>query len=220
MPQFSLPRLDQRVAVVGRTGSGKTVKACWLLSLAEYDKQPFIIVDYKRDKLIADIPAIELGLHERLPKQPGVYVVRPDPRGDEKEIEAWMWKVWERERIGLFFDEMYLLPQQSRAYRAIQTQGRSKRIPTISLSQRPFWVPKFTLSEADYYSLFWLQHVDDRKSVNGFVPSNIAHTKLDEYHSHWYDLKQDHVFIIKPVPSEDEILDTFETRLKPNRKMV
>lgn len=217
---FRLPRNDERIAVIGKTGSGKTVLANWVLSLAPFDRQPYVIVDYKHDRLIAELDHIgvnELGLTDKLPKKPGVFVLRPKPT-DIEAVEAWMWKVWEQERIGLYFDEMYMVPDIG-ALKAILTQGRSKKIPAIMLSQRPVWMSRFMLSEADHYSVFKLQHPNDKKTVSGFLPPEIILPTKQDYKSYWYNVKDDASFTLAPVPSEDEILDRFERRLKPRRVM-
>lgn len=219
MNKFRLPRTDQRTAVFGRTGSGKTVFGTWLLSHAAFDQQPYIIVDYKGDKLLGQTGAVEIGLKERIPKRPGLFIVHPRPKTDDDEMEAFLWKVWAQEDVGLFFDEMYVLPNKG-ALQAILTQGRSKHLPAICLSQRPVWVSRMVTSEADFFAIFRLKHPDDRKTVDGFVGANVASEvlTLPKYHSLWYDVGEDATFKMLPAPSEDSILDRFEERLKPKRK--
>lgn len=214
---FVLPRNDQRVAIMGRTGTGKTVFASWLLSLAPFHKQPYVIVDYKRDRLFADIEPIEISTGE-VPRWPGLYVVRPLP-SDVDGVEKWMWKVWEREKVGLFFDEMYVLPDKG-ALRAILTQGRSKRIPVIALSQRPKWISRFVLSEADHYGVFALNHKGDRDSVGEFLPGGVVDRRFKPYHSVWYDVSQNSTFDMLPAPHMDVILQRFRDRLEPKRRMI
>ena len=42
----------------------------------------------------------------------------------------------------------------------------------ITLSQRPVWLDPFILSEAEYYQVFRLNHKNDRKKVEEFIPDN------------------------------------------------
>ena len=192
----------------------------WALSHAAFHQQPYVILDYKRDDLVAQVDYLkQIGLNE-LPKRPGLYVVRPQPKVDDDAVEAWLWKVWTRGRVGLFADEAYMLPARSAAFDAILTQGRSKRIPVTVLTQRPAWISRFVFSEANFYSIFRLSDADDVKATQRFVP--VRHGRLDDplprFHSRYYDRDADALHILKPVPEDDEILGRFEQRLKPKRK--
>ncbi len=72
------PGDQHRHAIVGQTGSGKTTFGLWMLSRRSFDKMPWIIVDAKRDDIIADIPhQEEIDVGSKIPKHPGLYVVRP-----------------------------------------------------------------------------------------------------------------------------------------------
>jgi hypothetical protein len=70
-----------------------------------------------------------------MPRKPGLYRMRVDPQ-DEDNLEQWLWDVWKRGNIGLFIDEVALVPQKH-AFKAILRQGRSKLIPVIACTQRP-----------------------------------------------------------------------------------
>jgi len=215
--EYRLPSTSQRAALVGRTGSGKTQHGFWLLSKAAFDKQPFFIVDFKRDELLNSTDRIkEIGLHEKLPKEPGIYITHPHPAQDA-EVEAWLWKIWERGKSGLYVDEGYMLPDKG-AMRAILTQGRSLKIPCIILSQRPVWLSRFVFSEADFFTVFHLNDTDDKKTVGRFLPTGLIKPRLADYHSAWYDVARDKALYIKPVPSADEITQSIEDRLKPGKR--
>jgi len=219
MAEFRLPNLQQRVAVIGRTGSGKTRFGVWLLSQAAFDKQPFVVIDYKGDDLIAGIDRIKEIDHKEVPKHPGLYVIRPLPNQVD-EVEAWLWKVWQRERIGLYVDEGYTLPSKG-AFPAILTQGRSKRLPVICLTQRPSWISRFVFSEADFYAVFHLNDHRDRLTVQAFTPKermNLNGERLQPYHSYWYDVGQDMVAMMQPVPDDAGILQRIEDKLQPKRR--
>lgn len=204
---MQLPNDSQRLVIVGRTGSGKTVAGIWHLSRRDYKKMPWIIFDWKRDGLIAKIPAIELELG-KLPEKPGLYVVRPLP-DDAENVEALLWAIWDRGNIGIYVDEGYML-ENNKAYRAIQTQGRSKRIPTITLSQRPVFLDRFIFSEADFYQVFNLNEINDRKRIREWMRDYDVNKKLDNYYSWYYDVGADELAIMRPVPNEKEIISSFE----------
>lgn len=209
MAIFKLPTDDKRVAVIGKTGSGKTQAAVWQLSERSWHSMPWIIFDFKRDKLINQIPGVkELSLG-KLPEGPGLHIVHPVP-GQEEEVEKYFWQIWQHENIGLFIDEGYMIGD-SEAFRALLTQGRSKSIPMIILTQRPSWLSLFVFSEADYYQVFYLNMKKDRQKVNEFVPIDF-NTRLPEYHSIWYDVNQDKILWLRPVPSDSVIIKRFQSR--------
>lgn len=201
-----LPNTDDRTAIVGSTGSGKTFFAVWLLSTRDWHKRPWIIFDFKGDKLIGMLPAKEISISGAIPKEPGVYVVRPLP-GDEGLVSEFFRKVWERENIGIYVDEGYMIPKLDRYFRACLTQGRSKHIEMIVLSQRPLWLDKFVFTEASFFAVMRLNNLDDRKIVNSFAKG--ALTILPKYHSLWYDVGEQQSQRLLPVPGEKEILDRF-----------
>lgn len=209
--KFRLPDRTQRVSIMGRTGSGKTQFAAWMLSLAPFNRQPYVIIDYKFDELLNDIPRIEeLGVSSRIPKQPGLYIVHPLP-SEESQVEDLLWRIWQHERTGVYIDEAHMLPNDG-AFQSLLTQGRSKRIPMIVLTQRPAWVNRFVFSEADFYTVFHLNDRRDRKKVEEFVPKS-QDEPLALYHATWYDVGQNALFLLKPVPKKDYILERFNDRM-------
>lgn len=207
-----LPNKSQRITIVGKTGSGKTQAATWQLSERDLKSRPWIVFDYKGDKLLGSIEnAIEWDIRSKPPKRPGLYITRPLPH-EVDEVETFLWEIWKRGKTGIYVDEGYMINKFSKAFIAILTQGRSKEIPMIILSQRPVAVTRFVFSEADFFQIFWLNHHDDRKTVGAFTPIDMD-KRLPEFHSYWYDVKNDEQAILGPVPSENEILDTFDRRL-------
>lgn len=209
-----IPESDNRSVIVGATGSGKTVAACWQLSQRDVDSRPWVILNWKGDKSIDGIPfsqAIEL---DEVPVKPGVYIAHPTP---DEDTEPLLWEIWQRGGIGLYIDEGYMVGDRNAAFRAILTQGRSKEIPVIVLSQRPVWMDRFVFSESEFFQIFRLQHAKDRKSVQEFIPQSIE-KRLPEYHSYYYDVSRDQVTVLKPVPPIETIYGTFERKLARVRK--
>jgi hypothetical protein len=223
-PRFGFPTLSDRVTINGATGSGKTVAGAWLLSEARFDLQPFVIVNFKREKLFHAIErAIKIGYSDPIPTQPGLYHIEPLATELDK-LEDWLWRVWHHGKVGLFIDEGYLMPDNSAAFKAILTTGRSLFIPVYTLSQRPVKLPRFTLSETSFYMSFRLQDRRDRKVVEEFTPEDHpiwrSDERLPEYHSRWYDVGQDFSCVLGPVPDMAKILERFDMRLAPKRKMI
>lgn len=203
----------------GKTGEGKTVAALWHLSQRSIDTRPWLIFDFKEDEHIGAIPyaaEIELGT---VPKEPGLYVVRPVPESDDDAVEQTMWNIWDRGRVGVFIDEGYMVNQRNKAFKALLTQGRSKSIPMITLTQRPVWMSRFAISEADYHQVFFLSDASDRETVQRFIPHDFPPKRLPRYHSYYYDVANDEFMGLKPVPALDSTMATFEQRLERRRAM-
>ena len=216
---FRLPNGKQRIAILGRTGSGKTLAALWHLSNANFDVQPWVVVDYKTDEHIAGIERGQIIDTSFIPKRPGLYIVQPEP--DESLLDFFT-AIWQRERIGVYVDEGYMIGEDSgteKRFKTLLTQGRSKRIPMIILSQRPAWITRFVFSEADFYQIFHLNDIRDQKTVEAFLPSG-TYKRLPDYHSIYFDVGRNKTTYLAPVPMEDVLLDKINARLKPMRKIL
>lgn len=216
--QFRLPGDEDRIVIVGQTGTGKTHLALWLLSQRSFDRMPWVIIDFKHDNLIAQIPfAQHIGFDTPLDK-PGLYVLQPHPTYDEDgSLENWLYKIWTQENIGLFIDEGAQMGNTP-AFRAILSQGRSKRIPPIILSQRPKGMSLSVFTETQFFSVFYLVYEQDRKRVKEYFPSDVdveGVKDLPEHQSYWYDVRQSTVIRLRPVPPLASIMSRFNERLAP-----
>jgi hypothetical protein len=109
--------------------------------------------------------------------------------------------------------------RKSKAFDAILTQGRSKRIPVIVLSQRPVWLSRFVFSEASYFQVFWLNDFRDRQTVQSFIPAD-TENRLPDFNSLWYDVGRDRVSRMLPVPARTTILETFRERMRPKVTLI
>lgn len=212
------PNDTQRHAIVGSTGSGKTQAALFHLSRRNFHLMPWVIYNWKGDESIDTIPgAEELSLTEK-PNRPGVFIVRPLPH-EELEVESQMWAIWQDGHTGILIDEGYMVPRSNRAFNAMLTQGRSRHIPMIILSQRPAWMNRFVFTESEFYQVFRLQHSDDVKNVQKFIPADLQ-KRLPDYHSYYYDVGQNSVHKLSPVPDIKEIHAAFARRLLRVKKVV
>lgn len=171
------------------------------------------MIDYKYERLFRD-PSVkhlfrELEPTSKPPRKPGLYIVHPRPdEGDA--MEDFMWKIWERGKTGILVDEGYMLPDRG-ALQALLTQGRSKHIPMIILSQRPVMMNRFAFSEADFYAVFHLNDKRDWQTVEAFAP--VDHRMLlPRFNSWWHDVGEDATFRMLPVPSERAILTEIARR--------
>lgn len=211
MPNF--PKSDNRTVFVGSTGTGKTQAAVWLLSTRDFDVRPWIIIDYKGDDLISEIDAVVIDLKNPLPKNPGLYVVRPMAKKDDDALEKFLMNCYYQENIGLYFDEAYMLPKNSAALIALLTQGRSKNIEMIILTQRPVFLSKFIFSEASFFGIFALTMKDDLEKLKSYTVEK-GFSSLEPYHWHWYNVKDMKLDIFKPVPNQAKIIDDIHEKIE------
>lgn len=217
---FRLPAPSHRAVVLGRTGSGKTIFMRWLLSMSAIETMPWLIFDYKQAGDFSDIPYskdIRIG---DLPREPGVYILRPT-FSDEEKIDRYLFEILRHGNTGILFDEGASVPQREPRFLGLKTvlsQGRGKRVPVIFGSQRPKHINKSLLSEGDFFARFHLSYDGDASYVGEFMPATASGT-LDEFHCYWYDVGKDRLSILQPV--DDELTaQRFEERLRPRRRLI
>lgn len=222
------PDDTHRHCIVGMTGTGKTTFALWCLAQRSYDQIPWIVVDFKRDPMIHKLPQKEIVRIDRTPpKHAGIYVVQPSPADiDEGLVTQFFWQIWAREGMpgksrrgtGVYIDEGYMMKPTDRGLRAILTQGRSKRIPVMALSQRPTLISPMILSESEFKTIFYLQHERDIERVQEWLPRHdergqrVDPWSLANHHSYWYGMIDREFCTMAPCPPEDEILDMFDRK--------
>lgn len=212
------PSDSQHLSVVGATGSGKTQAALFHLSNRQVNQMPWVVYNFKNDASIDAIPfKRDIGLDE-IPIKPGIYIAHPKP-DDVEEVEKHMWEIWTRTGIGVYVDEGYMVGNRNPAFRTLLTQGRSLHTPVIVNSQRPAWVDPFVFTEASYYQVFRLNHRKDVKRVEEFIPHDLT-KRLPDYHSYYYDVGDNKLTVLKPVPSMAEIHRTFYHKLAPIKKTI
>lgn len=226
MPDLILPGGSDRLAIIGRTGSGKTQAAVWHLSNADYNNKAWIILAFKPDPhgLIENLPgSTEIKITDRIPKSAGIYWCQPlmVDKDDKELVNDFFRRVWERKNTGLYIDEGYPCSGM-RWFRACLTQGRSLRVPMIVLSQQPVWMDTFVWSEADFFQAFHLNRKPNVDTADSLIPGyrSARRNGLAEYHSVWHDVARDRSFVLRPVPDRDTILQSFRDRRKVHTRIV
>lgn len=200
---FRLPGAADRTTVIGGTGTGKTVFGAWILSKQRFDERPWVALDFKDEILwddVGDPPMRDLRLGA-MPGKRGLYRMQVRP-GQEDQLESWMWRIWARGNVGIFCDEVSLVPQRE-AFKAILRQGRSKRIPVIACTQRPVDCDREVFTESQFVSVFRLDDARDYKVVKMFTRDAPIERQLPKHWSYWYDKQNFSLTTLKPVPPPD-----------------
>lgn len=160
---------NQRVAYIGKTGSGKTTLARFVTA-----PLPRLIVldgkgslggsDWNLSQSRATKRSLERGDNGRL-RVTGVTWSDWQPSLD---------MAWSIGNVVVYIDEMLLVApskppvQLARLYQI----GREKGIGVQASTQRPRNVPAIMLSEAEWIFLFRVSRADDRKAVSDFGDEN------------------------------------------------
>lgn len=215
MAKFRRPSATDRTTVLGRTGTGKSVFAMWLLSLADFHRRPWLVVDYKGEPMFDQIdprkmPALKPG--KKLPKRPGLYYMNPVPRVDNAAIEDTFWHIWEKQNAGLFFDEVLQVPD-SDAFESLLVQGRSKRIQMIMCNQRPYDLSTYVLTQSDFIAAFPVQRVQDQRCVEEYLGRpGIMRVHRPKHHAVWLDVSEGQLIQLTPVPPPQDIISEINRR--------
>lgn len=214
------PDDTQRHMILGTTGSGKTYRAMHQLSQRRFDLMPWVIYNFKSDENIDSIPYARHIELDEIPIQPGVYIVHPRP-DEGPEMEKQMWAIWDRGDTGVYIDEGLMVGRYNKAFRAILTQGRSKHVPVILLSQRPAWLDVFSYSESEFLEVFRLQGAKDRKKIGEYMPKTVDIEKtLPDFHSYYYDVSLNRAQVSPPCPSLPTIMAAFDRRLRDRKRTI
>lgn len=238
------PTDQQRVVILGRTGSGKSQMAIALLSTRNFDEMPWVVIDYKGEDLLIDIRKATGGLKygavknikptDDPPHKPGLYYMHPRPIYDDEAVKAFLFKCFDMKRgvlgsryrgnIGLFVDEGYTLPQNG-PFEVILTQGRTLYIPVIVLYQRPVWMSRFAVAQADFFAYFAQSDERDQKVAKAFIkPCRLENgtvlttfSPLPAFHYLWHDVGEGITTALAPAPPRNAIIEAFQRRLTPRR---
>lgn len=166
---------DDRVAIIGKTGSGKTYFARFLV--ASFAR--LIVIDSKGDinparwnlETVPDNWSERTPLVRKLLRGENVRLrFRAPMNGDYRPI---LRLVWAAKNVTLYIDEVLaVVPERRPApmeFDSLYTRGRSSGIGVIASAQRPRAIPPNVMAQAEWIFAFSVPRPEDRKYVSGYM---------------------------------------------------
>jgi ABC-type dipeptide/oligopeptide/nickel transport system ATPase component len=182
-------KANERVAFVGKTGSGKTFAA--MLMLASI---PRVIVCDPKGTLAGNLDLQEWNKNNVRKFENGDDIRLRIPAPIDNNWEPYFETCYETGNCTVYIDELYGVLNMRRLppryLTALYTRGRELNIGVWSATQRPTWVPLFALSEADWLFVFRLQLDADRRRMAEIMGSDVRDRELHNhevlvYHQEW-----------------------------------
>ncbi len=196
---FNISPAD-RVSVVGKTGSGKSVLVKRLLKAMEKEAQklnfyyPIIILDNKGS------PKTFQGFGKRIKKlkdlkpslAKGLTIIVYSPQEAERNVHyyagffEYLYKL--NEPMLVYVDEFTLLGKGENIPEYVEKfykQGRERLQALWGATQNPVYLPHDFLSQADHYFVFDLLNKADRERIASMAGDQLK-KRPEEIHGFWY----------------------------------
>lgn len=178
-------RAGDRVAIIGRSGSGKSVLLRQLMG--RYPRA--VLLDPKRTADFGGWAVIEGAdeLRRQWPRHVARAIVRPALLEDERAwADAVLRHAYTVTRCGVGLDEIPAGVTESKPLQwlhVILTRGRELGITTLVATQRPRRIPLPVLTEAEHVIAFDLIDTDDQDFMRRMIG---AYDRPRRRHGFWY----------------------------------
>lgn len=205
---------NERVAIAGKTRSGKTTlarhlaKPIWRLlvfdskrKLTDWNTEPW--GEESRNKLLK-------GERARVRLVPE-YNQDPNPLWEEGFDFAMV--------IGdctIVIDEAFSVFEKpysvSPTARSVWTQGAEFGVGVIACTQRPAGIPLFILSESEYYFCFRLTLAKDRERMSEFMGEEVKQYVTDKHGFYFYSVDESEPIYVSGLDIDEKSKESFNER--------
>ena len=225
-----LPGYQDRLAIFGCTGSGKTVGALWHLSHKKFDLQPWMVYNPSQDSKFDSIENAKQVDLDFVPSKPGLYVANFFP-SDKALLEANLGKVLRKGNVGVYVDEGYLSGSSPSLFDII-IAGRKLSVPVIYLAQRPVekqGAPIVTIgANSEFVQVYELPRESDWNNILEIIPERHWKRQIGtleqgmefverKFHSLYWDRDKRTIHKLGPVPEVKAIVARIDERLRKKR---
>ncbi len=171
----------ERVAVIGKTGSGKT----HLMKAYARGFKNVMVLDTKGTFKWDKVPVIRT-LEELQKCGEGKFIYRPiDSEMNSDYYDAFFEFCYKRRNTVVFVDELAQIMESANDilpnWKNIMQRGRELKVGIINCTQRPTFVPRMTFSEAEHTFCFRLKLEDDRKRIAEYMGSDALTVRLRKH---------------------------------------
>ena len=205
---------SQRLITVGKTGSGKT----YLMKYLTRGLNRLMVLDPKAmiDPAEWHLDWVDKGgLRELERGKEARLLVRTY---DTAQWNFYLQAAWDASNVVVYIDELYALVEFGRVappriLSQLYTQGRERKVGVWGATQRPAWVPMFSVSECDWFFAFRTQLQDDRKRLSELMgPEVLEPIPVEDKYGFWmYSIEWDHPLYVDQLRVNGEKKDSAKT---------
>jgi hypothetical protein len=232
-PTVRLPGSQDRLAIFGCTGSGKTVGALWQLSHKNFERQPWLVYNPSQDSKFDAIDHAHQVDLDFVPSKPGLYIANFYP-SDKKALETNLGKVLRKGNVGVYVDEGYLSGSSPSLF-DIVIAGRKSSVPVIYLAQRPVekqGAPIVTIgANSEFVQIYELPRESDWNNILEIIPERHWKRQIGtledgmefverKYHSLYWDRDARKITKLGPMPKVEQIVERIDSKLRRKKVLL
>ena len=209
-------RPDERWAVVGKTGSGKSVFAKWLLKGWRSKNWRILVIDpylrfaheyaEKPEEATLDKPFVLKGasLLQNCP----VMLYKPDlPGWRDAGLSGLLQQCVNEGGVVVDIEELKAIATASSippGLSELYTAGRKAPAPVISQTQSPHRVPSDMLAQSEWIAAFRLNRLVDREYMAEYMSDMRVEAPIQQKYAFWlYHEGDDRATFFRPLPEKE-----------------